>query len=130
MVIVIVPYPCGTIAGIILIIMGIFTLPVDPEGGISTIILGIIILAINRAIVGASRPRRSLLGIQGTSYNNKNHSRSTGNITVNFCEQCDIEFTMTSIGNLCPNCQLPLKTKTSSFSGRQEPKKSFHFENQ
>ena len=129
-VIVIVPYPCGSIFAIILIVMGIFTLPVDPGGGISTIIFGIIILAINQAMVGYGRQRGSPVGIRGTNSYSNRHSRGMGDEMVYYCQKCDIEFVLSNTSNLCPNCQLPLKTKESSFSEIKEQRKTFYFENQ
>ena len=130
MVMIIVPYPCGTIFSILLIIMGIFTLSVDTEGGFSMIIFGAIFLAINQAIAGSGRSRSSPTGLRENSVYNHSNSGGLGNIMINYCPECSMEFTVTGTSNLCPNCQVPLQQKTGSYSRTQIPRKDFYFENQ
>jgi hypothetical protein len=130
MVVVFVPYPCGTIFSIILIIGGILSLPADPEGGFSMIIFGIIVLAINQAIVGSSRSRGIPVSGRGSVIHNRAYSTGNGNALRSFCPKCRIEYTTTNQNNLCPNCQVHLKTKPTSYLDLKEEKKPFYFENQ
>ena len=135
MVILIVPAPCGTIFSIFLIIFGILTLPTDPQGGISMIIVGVIFLGINQVILGSSRPRGASMMNRPITFSNSNRSftssytRGVKPRTVFICPQCNVEYTTTNSNSLCPNCQVPLKAKISSF-GVQKHKTNNYFENQ
>ncbi len=130
MVIFIVPYPCGTIFSIFLIIMGIFTLPANPEGGISMIIFGTIFLIINQAITGSGRSQGSPLDLRSSSHYNRQQLGGMRDGLTYFCPECGIEYTTTNASNLCPSCQIPLKTKPTMNSGFQNKQKSFYFDNQ
>ncbi|MHA1206331.1 MAG: hypothetical protein ACTSSO_02045 [Candidatus Hodarchaeales archaeon] len=131
MVIVIVPYPCGTIFSIILIIAGIVTLPGNLGSGISMIIVGIVFLAINEALTGSDKPRRVPRRNQGSvSLADKSNLSRMGYNIGYFCPKCGIEYDGTNTSRICPTCQIPLKTKESSFSKTQENARSFYFENQ
>ncbi|MHA1975747.1 MAG: hypothetical protein ACW98F_18000 [Candidatus Hodarchaeales archaeon] len=129
MVIIIVPYPCGTIFSILLIIMGVLTLPIDPGGGFSMIIFGTILLVINQALSGSRRSMGSPIGLRGATHTNRSFSKGRAYNLIYYCPRCNMEFNVSNTSNLCPNCQVPLKTKTGDYSNAEKPRRSFYFEN-
>ena len=127
--IIIVPYPCGTIFSVLLVIMGILTLPGDPGAGIGMIFTGIFFLVINQAIIGSSRRRGSPTGLHNTSHHGRSQLGGIGEKPVLLCPKCDMEFTGTNSHMLCPNCQIPLERKFKTFSDAHAKPKAFYFEN-
>ena len=131
MVILIVPYPCGTIFSIILIISGILTLPTDPGSGISLIVVGVVLLGINQVLMGSSRPRGApMMNRTPTSFNRSYNRSYSGGIqpkTAFICPQCNVEYRITSSNSLCPICQVPLESKSSEVVV-QETRTNYYFD--
>jgi hypothetical protein len=130
MVVIIVPYPLGTIFAIFLILMGILNLGRDPAYGLALIVSGTIIILISQAIRGASTSRGSSPQYSNTRSYSHGQVEGIGHGFVHFCPQCQIEYTSVKGNGLCPTCQIPLEMKPGYQSHTPPERKDFYFSNE